>query len=158
MQPAPSARPPRSPLLLMPEPTALETASASTLADCLSPVPEELPLKGVSLEKHHKSGFSSAQTHLGADRTTEDREEDTARGRGSETLNCGMMGRRTMEQQAALGMARTLPAALRCCNDSLSANSRVPKPFPFSLLTSSFCLVTVGNQGENKTKQILRAV
>ena len=24
------------------------------LADCLSPVPEELPLKGVPLEKHHK--------------------------------------------------------------------------------------------------------
>lgn len=43
------------------------------LADCLSPVPEELPLKGVPLEKHHKSGFSSAQTHKGADRTTQGR-------------------------------------------------------------------------------------
>lgn len=49
------------------------------LADCLSPVPEELPLKGVPLEKHHKSGYSSAQTHKGADRTTQDTEEDTAR-------------------------------------------------------------------------------
>lgn len=38
------------------------------LADCLSTVPEELPLKGVPLEKHHKSGFSRAQTHKGADK------------------------------------------------------------------------------------------
>lgn len=44
------------------------------LADCLSPVPEELPLKGVPLEKHHKSGFSDARTHKGADRTVQDRE------------------------------------------------------------------------------------
>lgn len=29
-----------------------------------------------------------------------------------------------MEQQAELGMARALPAALYCCNDSLSASSR----------------------------------
>lgn len=29
-----------------------------------------------------------------------------------------------MEQQAALGMARALPAALYCSNDSLSASSR----------------------------------
>jgi len=35
-----------------------------------------------------------------------------------------MMGRWTMEQQAVLGMARTLPAALHSRNDSLSANSR----------------------------------
>lgn len=35
-----------------------------------------------------------------------------------------MMGRRTMEQQAALGMARFLPVALYCSNDSLSASSR----------------------------------
>ncbi len=34
------------------------------------------------------------------------------------------MGCWTMEQQAALGMARALPAALHCSNDSLSANSR----------------------------------
>lgn len=55
------------------------------LADCLSPVPEDLPLKGVPLEKHHKSGFSSAQTHKGADRTTQDDgEEDTANGGGRE--------------------------------------------------------------------------
>lgn len=54
------------------------------LADCLSPVPEELLLEGVSLEKHHKSGFSGAQTHKGADRRTQDGEDDTARegGRG----------------------------------------------------------------------------
>lgn len=30
------------------------------LADCLSPVPEELLLAGVSLEKHHRSGLSHA--------------------------------------------------------------------------------------------------
>lgn len=55
------------------------------LADCLSPVPEELPLEGVSLEKHHKSGFSGAQTHKGADRRAQGGEEDTARegGRGT---------------------------------------------------------------------------
>lgn len=35
-----------------------------------------------------------------------------------------MMGCWTMEQQAALGMARALPAALYSSNDSLSANSR----------------------------------
>lgn len=51
------------------------------LADCLSPVPEELPLKGVPLEKHHKSGFSGAQTHKGANRMTQDGEEDTAKWR-----------------------------------------------------------------------------
>lgn len=39
-------------------------------------------------------------------------------------LNCWMMGCWTMEQQAALGMARALPAALYSSNDSLSANSR----------------------------------
>lgn len=49
------------------------------LADCLSPVPEELPLKGVPLEKHHKSGFSSAQTHKAAHRTTQDGDEDAGR-------------------------------------------------------------------------------
>ena len=56
------------------------------LADCLSPVPEELPLKGVPLEKHHKSGFSGAQTHKGADRTTQDGEEDTEGGREREKV------------------------------------------------------------------------
>lgn len=39
-------------------------------------------------------------------------------------LNCCMMGLQTMEQQAALGMARALPAALDCSNDSLSTSSR----------------------------------
>lgn len=49
------------------------------LADCLSPVPEELPLKGVPLEKHHKSGFSGAQTHKRANRMTQDEDEGTAK-------------------------------------------------------------------------------
>lgn len=56
------------------------------LADCLSPVPEELPLKGIPLEKHHKSGFSSAHTHKGADRTTQDGEEGTATEWGREKV------------------------------------------------------------------------
>lgn len=58
------------------------------LADCLSPVPEELPLEGVSLEKHHKSGCSSAQTHKGADRKTQDGDEDTARGGRERKRRC----------------------------------------------------------------------
>ena len=49
------------------------------LADCLSPVPVELPLRGVSLEKRHKSGLSRDQTHMGADRKGQDEEEDTGR-------------------------------------------------------------------------------
>lgn len=49
------------------------------LADCLSPVPEELPLKGVPLEKHRKSGFSHAQTHKGANRTARDGGVDAAK-------------------------------------------------------------------------------
>lgn len=39
-------------------------------------------------------------------------------------LNCWMMGLQTMEQQAAPGMARALPTALDCSNDSLSTSSR----------------------------------
>lgn len=61
------------------------------LADCLSPVPEELPLEGVSLEKHHKSGLSSAQTCKGADRKTQNVEEDTARGGMEGKLQCLML-------------------------------------------------------------------
>lgn len=33
------------------------------LADCLSPVPEELPIVGVLLEKHHRSGLSHAEVY-----------------------------------------------------------------------------------------------
>lgn len=39
-------------------------------------------------------------------------------------LNCWVMGLQTMEQQAAPGTVRTLPAALDCSNDSLSTSSR----------------------------------
>lgn len=51
------------------------------LADCLSPVPEELPLKGVPLEKHHRSGFSAGRIRNAEDRKTPERQEATARKR-----------------------------------------------------------------------------
>lgn len=47
------------------------------------PVPshrKKLPLRGVPLEKHHKSGlFSRVQAHDGADRATQEREVAMAR-------------------------------------------------------------------------------
>lgn len=47
------------------------------LADCLSLVPEELPLKGVPLKKHHESDFSR-QSLAGAERATPDKEGATS--------------------------------------------------------------------------------
>lgn len=61
------------------------------LADCLSPVPEELPLKGVPLEKHHRSGFSAGRIRNAEDRKTPERQEATARKResgGAFVLKC----------------------------------------------------------------------
>lgn len=59
------------------------------LADCLSPVPEELPLKGVPLEKHHKSGCSTAQMHDGADRMKTERKLLRERRRWKATVSMG---------------------------------------------------------------------
>lgn len=47
------------------------------LADCLSLVPEELPLKGVPLKKHHESDFSR-QSLAGAERATPNKEGATS--------------------------------------------------------------------------------
>ncbi len=52
------------------------------LADCLSPVPEELPLKGIPLEKHHKKWLLPCSS---TDRMIQDGEEDTANKGGRES-------------------------------------------------------------------------
>lgn len=50
------------------------------------PVPEEQPLRGVPLEKHHRSGFSAARASHAEDRKTEG-EEAPARKREWQCLS-----------------------------------------------------------------------